>query len=123
MKDDAKTTIKNLRELLRKFRDERDWKQFHDPKNLTEAISVEVGELLELFLWNNKKEIIERLKSDERFKEEVKKEFADVIIFCLNFANSTDIDISKAVKEKIQENERKYPVEKAKGNATKYNKL
>ena len=120
---DKETKIDELKNLLKTFRDKRDWIQFHDPKNLAEGILIEAGELLELFLWKSKEEIIKKIESDKEFEKEVKKEFADVVIFCLNFANSTDIDISKAVKEKIQENEKKYPVKEAKGNATKYNKL
>lgn len=123
MSDDKETTIQELKDLLRYFRDKRDWKQFHDPKNLAEAISIEAGELQELFLWKDKEKIVQTLKEDTEFRKEVGEELADIIIFCLNFANSTDIDVSAAVKGKIQKGENKYSVEKAKGNATKYNKL
>jgi len=123
MKEDSKTTIQELKERLKKFRDDRDWKQFHDPKNLAEAISIEAGELQELFLWKDKEKIIKELKEDEEFRKEVGKELADIIIFCLNFANATDIDVATIVKDKITKGDNKYPVEKAKGTATKYNKL
>jgi len=120
---DKETTIQELKDLLRKFRDDRDWAQFHDPKNLAEAISIEAGELQEIFLWKNKEKIAQLLKEDEEFRKEVGEELADVLIFCLNFANATDIDVSSIVKDKIIKTDKKYPVEKAKGTATKYNKL
>jgi len=123
MANDRDTTIQELKDLLRDFRDKRDWKQFHDPKNLAEAISIEAGELQELFLWKDKEKIIKALEEDIGFKEEVGEELADVMGFCLNFANVTDIDVSSIVKNKIIKADGKYPVEKAKGNATKYNKL
>jgi len=123
MKNDKETTIQELKDLLREFRDKRDWAQFHDPKNLAEAISIEAGELQELFLWKDKEKIIKELKDNPDFKREIGEELADVVVFCLNFANSADIDISSIVKDKIIKTEKKYPVEKAKGTATKYNKL
>lgn len=123
MNEDKKTTIQELKDLLRDFRDRREWKQFHDPKNLAEAISIEAGELQELFLWKDKAKIIQTLKEDEKFRKEVGEELADIVIFCLNFANATDIDVAAVVKDKIKEGENKYSVEKVKGNAVKYNKL
>jgi len=120
---DEKTTIQELKDLLREFRDKRDWAQFHDPKNLAEAISIEVGELQELFLWKDKGKIAKRLSEDGEFKKEVGEELVDVVIFCLNFANAVDIDISKILKEKVAKNDKKYSVEKAKGTSEKYNKL
>jgi len=120
---DEKTTIQELKDILRKFRDDRDWKQFHDPKNLAEAISIEAGELQELFLWKDKEKIAKKLQEDEEFRKEVGEELVDVVIFCLSFANAADIDISKILKEKVEKNAKKYSVEKAKGTADKYNKL
>ncbi|MBZ9572482.1 nucleotide pyrophosphohydrolase [Patescibacteria group bacterium] len=123
MNEDKNTTIQELKDLLREFRDKRDWKQFHNLKDLAEAISIEAGELQELFLWKNKEQIAKKLKEDEEFRKEIGEEFADIVIFCLNFANASDIDISAIVKKKAAENDKKYSVEKAKGTATKYNKL
>lgn len=120
---DHETTIQELKDLLRKFRDDRDWAQFHDPKNLAEAISIEAGELQECFLWKNKEKIAQLLKEDVEFRKEVGEELADVVIFCLNFANATDIDVSSVVKDKIRKGNEKYSVEKSKGNAIKYDKL
>lgn len=115
--------MQELREVLRKFRDARDWEQFHDPKSLAEAISIEAGELQELFLWKDKEEVVRLIKEDKEFREEVGEELADVIIFCLNFANVTDLDVSEIVLDKLKKSDKKYPIEKVKGNATKYNKL
>ena len=123
MKEDQKTTIQELKEMLRKFRDDRNWKQFHDPKNLAEAISIEAGELQESFLWKDKEKIIQLLKEGQEFRKEVGEELADVVIFCLNFANATNLDIASVIKEKIRKNDGKYPIEKIKGSCTKYNKL
>jgi len=123
MTDDTNTNIQVLKDLLKDFRDRRDWKQFHDPKNLAEAISIEAGELQELFLWKDKDDIIEKIKNDPEFKERVGEELADVINYCLNFATATDLDVATIVKDKIEKSDKKYPVEKAKGNATKYTNL
>jgi len=123
MNNDQNTNIQELKDLLRDFRDRRDWAQFHDPKNLAEAISIEAGELQELFLWKDKDIVFEKIKNDPSFKEEVGEELADVLIFCLNFANATDLDVSRIVKDKVGKADKKYPVEKAKGNATKYTDL
>ncbi len=106
-----------------KFRNERDWEQFHDPKNLAEAISIEAAELQEHFLWKDVKTVIDKINNEPEYRKEIEEEFADVVIFALNFANSVGIDVAKAVKEKIDKNNKKYPVEKARGSAVKYNKL
>ena len=120
---DKNTNIQKLKDALIKFRDARDWAKFHDPKNLAEAISIEAGELQEHFLWKDKKDVIKKLKEDKDFRTEVGEELADVIIFCINFANSANMDIASLVLDKIDKSNKKYPVEKAKGNATKYNKF
>ena len=120
---DKDTNIQVLKDILKNFRDSRDWAQFHDPKNLAEAISIEAGELQELFLWKNKDAVIEQIKNDPKFKEHVGEELADVLIFCLNFANSTDLDVATIVKDKIEKADKKYPVEKSKGNSVKYTEL
>ncbi len=106
--------IKNLTNRLLAFRDERDWAQFHNPKDLAIAISIEAGELLELFLWKS---------PEEGNKERAAMEIADIISFCFLFANQYGFDITEIVTDKIRENELKYPVAKAKGNAKKYNEL
>lgn len=103
-----------LIEELKKFRDERDWGQFHNPKDLALAISVEAGELAELFLWK---------ASQDAEKEKVKEELADVFAFAFLLADKYEFDIKEIVLEKLEKNRAKYPVSKAKGNAKKYNEL
>ncbi|MFO8141852.1 MAG: nucleotide pyrophosphohydrolase [Marinobacter sp.] len=99
---------------LRQFRDDRDWKQFHNPKDLSLALSIEAAELLELFLW----------KSPEQADvNRVKEELADVFAYALLLADSYDLDVEKIVLDKIAMNEKKYPVSKAKGTAKKYTDL
>lgn len=105
---------KEIIEALLKFRNERDWEQFHNPKDLALAINVEAGELLELFLWKN---------PDEANKEKVKEELADIFAYAFLLANKYQLDIKDIVMEKIKKNGEKYPVDKSKGNAKKYNEL
>lgn len=119
---DEMTTIHDLKQMLRSFRDAREWEQFHTPKNLTQAISIEANELMQEFLWKTDEEI-DKLLKDDKFRQQVSYELADVMAFCLNFANQTDIDLSQAIDEKMLQNEKRYPIEKSKGNATKYNEL
>ena len=123
MFNDDTTTIREIRDMLRKFRDERDWGQFHDAKNLAEAISIEAAELQELFLWKDAVEVTDKIKSDPEFKKQVEQELADVVTFALNMANALDIDVAKAIEEKFVINNKKYSVEKARGTAEKYDKL
>jgi NTP pyrophosphatase (non-canonical NTP hydrolase) len=101
-------------EALLKFRDERDWKQFHNPKDLALAINIEAGELLELYLWKD---------ADEAKRERVKEELADIFSFALLLADKYDFDVKEIVMDKIKSNAEKYPVDKAKGTAKKYNEL
>ena len=101
-------------EALLKFRNERDWEQFHNPKDLALAINVEAGELLELFLWKN---------PDEANKEKVKEELADIFAYAFLLADKYQLNIRDIVLEKIKKNGEKYPVDKSKGNAKKYNEL
>jgi NTP pyrophosphatase (non-canonical NTP hydrolase) len=109
--------MKDLEEIIEKlikFRDERDWEQFHNSKDLSLAISVEAGELLELFLWKNAEEVN---------KEKLKEELADILAFTLLLANKHGLDIKEILTEKIQSNAEKYPIDKSKGTAKKYNEL
>lgn len=102
-----------INELIR-FRDERDWEQFHNPKDLAVAINVEAGELLELFLWKN---------HEDADVEKVKEELADIFAYGLLLVEKYGFDIDEIILEKIKKNEEKYPVDKAKGTAKKYNEL
>jgi NTP pyrophosphatase (non-canonical NTP hydrolase) len=109
--------INKLIEALVKFRDERDWKQFHDSKNLAIALSIEVAELNELFLWKDVKE------SEQVEIQRIKEELADVFAYALLLAEKHQLNVSEIVMDKIQRNAEEYPVEKAKGNAQKYTEL
>ena len=120
---DKTTHIQDLKNLFQQFREDRNWDQFHDAKNLAEGISIEAAELLELFLWQDSEAVMKKIDEDDEFKTEVGEELADVIAFCFNFANATDIDISTVVRDKVAKNAKKYPIDKAKNTATKYNKL
>jgi NTP pyrophosphatase (non-canonical NTP hydrolase) len=104
----------SINKALLDFRNERDWEQFHNPKDLALAINVEAGELLELFLWKDAK---------DANIEKVKEELADVFAFAFLLAEKYNLDVKEIVLEKIKKNAEKYPVEKAKGKATKYNEL
>jgi NTP pyrophosphatase (non-canonical NTP hydrolase) len=104
---------KLIQELI-KFRDDRDWAQFHNAKDLALAISIEAGELLELFLWKN---------AESADKEKIKEELADVFSFAFLLAEKYQLDIKEIILEKIKKNGEKYPVDKAKGTARKYNEL
>lgn len=122
-KSDKNTTIQDLKDIAKKFRDDRDWAQFHNPKELSIDISIETGELLELFLWKDKEEISEKLVNDEKFRHNVLDEIADIVHACIAFANSADIDLASAVIAKIEKTAQKYPIEKAKGQTKKYTEL
>lgn len=100
-------------ERIRRFSEDRDWDQFHSPANLAKSISIEANELLECFQW-----------SDDNYDiNEVKEELADVLVYCRNMLDKLGLDEDEIVNEKMNQNEKKYPVEKAKGKYEKYNKL
>src|SRR3989344_2355642 len=110
----------NLEEIQKKiiaFRDARDWKQFHTPKDLATGLTLEAGEVAEHFLWKDKAEIEEYIKTH---KEEIGDEMGDVLNYLLIMANDFGIDLLDATSKKIDKNATKYPVEKAKGRHTKY---
>ena len=109
--------IDYILEKLIEFRNERDWEQFHDSKNLATAISIEAAELNELFLWKTVKE------SEEVEKEKIKDELADVFAFSFLLAQRHGFDVKEIILNKIKKNKERYPVEKAKGTAKKYNEL
>lgn len=106
--------IKEITQELIKFRNERDWEQFHNPKDLAVAISIESGELLEEFLWK---------KHEDANKESIKEELADIFAYAFLIAEKYNFDVKQIVLEKIKKNGKKYPVDMAKGTAKKYNKL
>ena len=106
--------IKKITNAIMKFRDERDWEQFHNAKDLAVALNVEAGELLELFLWKN---------AEEADPEKIQEELADVLNYSFLIAEKYELDIEKIMLEKIKSNAKKYPAVKAKGTAKKYTDL
>ncbi|MCW8132116.1 MAG: nucleotide pyrophosphohydrolase [Planctomycetota bacterium] len=119
---DAETTVGTLKAQAKAFRDARNWAQFHDPKNLAAALSIEAAELQELFLWKSKDEAA-ALAASEKGRARLREEAADVFLFLLHFAEATGLDLSEAVAEKLRLNEAKYPVEKSYNNHRKYDEL
>jgi len=112
--------MKKLTEKILKFRDARDWKQFHTPKDLAISLSLEAGEVLEHFQWKSPKEIKKYIKEH---KKEIADELADVFYWVLLMSHDLNIDLKKAFLKKMAENNKKYPVKKSKGKHTKYNRL
>lgn len=104
--------MRELQEKIEKFNEERDWDQFHSPENLAKSISIEAGELLECFQWNNEYNL-----------DEVKEELADVLNYCIQMANKLGLDPKQIVLDKMETSAQKYPVEKCKGKSDKYTKL
>lgn len=110
-------SMKDIEEIINEliaFRNERDWAQFHNPKDLALALNVEAGELLELFLWKS---------AEEADREKLKEELADVFSFAFLLAEKYQFDVKEIILEKIKKNAAKYPIEKAKGTAKKYDEL
>lgn len=105
---------------IRKFRDDRDWKQFHDPKNLAVSVAIEAAELLEIFQWMSGEEATRYAAQN---KERVSDEIADVAIYLIELADLVGIDLAAAIDAKLVKNALKYPVEKARGVSTKYTEL
>ncbi len=117
---DQKTTLSELKNSIANFVAERDWQQYHSPKNLSMSIAIEAAELMEKFLWLSTQESGDEIAKN---RQEIEQEFADVFICLLQFANTANIDASTAVHQKLELNAQKYPVEKAKGRREKYNRL
>jgi dCTP diphosphatase len=107
---------------VRSFRDARDWSQFHSPKNLAAAIAIEAAELQECFLWKTDTEIAAEMKTATKL-DAVAEELADVLMFALLLADRLELDVGGAITTKLAANERKYPVNLARGNARKYTEL
>ncbi len=105
-------TFKELKDVLREFRDNRNWKKFHNPKDLAISISIEASELLEIFQWKNSREVKD--VSKEKI-DEIKDELADIMIYCLFLSEILDIDVGEIVLDKIGRNEDRYPVDRFKG--------
>ena len=114
------STIEELTQLMLQFRDERQWAQFHNPKDVALSLTLEAAELLELMQWKSGAELLEHLRAN---RELVADELADILGWVLVLAHDQGIDLGTAVKEKLIKNAEKYPVEKARGVAKKYTEL
>jgi NTP pyrophosphatase (non-canonical NTP hydrolase) len=115
-----KSELKTLTEKIIKFRDARDWKQFHNPKDTALSLVLEATEVLEHFQWKNMQEVDEHVKSH---KNDIGEELADVFYWILLMSHDLKINLHKALVKKIKKNEQRYPIEKTKGKHTKYNEL
>ena len=111
--------ISKIQNELQKFAIERDWEQFHTPKNLAMALSVEASELVEIFQWLSAEESI---SPDQKQTDAIESEVADIAMYLLRFCSVLEIDIEEAIENKLKKNAEKYPVNLSKGNAQKYNK-
>ena len=119
---DSRTPLQELKAQVKAFAEERDWEQFHTPKNLSMAIAAEAAELMEHFLWKDDAGSFGVLDDPAKGKE-IEGELADILIFALEFANIADLDVATVIEEKMRANAVKYPVDKAKGRAEKYTDL
>lgn len=119
---DSATTLGELKARVLAFVQERDWEQFHSPKNLSMALAAETGELMEHFLWATPERSHE-IARDAAKRAKIAEELADVVIYALEFANMTGLDVAAAIETKMAANAKKYPVEKAKGRSEKYTEL
>jgi len=113
----SKIDFENIREQIIKFREDRNWKQFHTIKDLLLGINIELAELQELVLWKNQSEI------EEVDKEKIEEELADIFIFLTYLSEHFNVDLLKSVEKKIDKNDKKYPIDKSFGNSKKYNEL
>lgn len=119
---DDSATVAELKSRVLAFVRERDWEQFHSPKNLSMALAAETGELMEHFLWTTP-EASQAIAQDPARRGKIADEVADVVIYALEFANITGLDVAAAIEAKMAANAKKYPVEKARGRSDKYTEL
>ena len=117
---EAMNQIKTLTKIINDFRDARDWRQFHNPKDLAISLSLEASEVLEHFQWKSPEEIKKYIKEN---KKAIAEELADVFYWVLLLSNDLDVDLEKAFVFKMQKNAKKYPIKKAKGKHSKYTEL
>lgn len=120
MSTDSHTTINQLKKKVAQFVAEREWQQFHTPKNLSMNLCREASELMEKFIWANDKNADQELTEN---RQEIEDEAADVLMALLAFANASNIDLARALEHKMKEVEQKYPIATSKGRSTKYTKL
>lgn len=119
---DKETSVEELKELVKTFCEARDWDQFHDPKELAIGIVTESSELLDHFRFRSREQM-ESMLSDEKKRQEISEELADTLWFILRFSQMYNIDLSSELKKKMSKNDKKYPVDKVKGNNMKYHEF
>lgn len=110
----------DLTQRIVEFRDARDWKQFHSPRNLAASISIESAELLEIFQWSSDATLADDVREH---RPDIERELADIAIYAVLMAHETGVDLEAAINAKLAENDAKYPVEKARGSRAKYTEL
>lgn len=120
--EDLSTGLQEIKDRVLAFARERDWEQFHSPKNLSMAIAAEAAELMEHFLWQSPDQSRSDME-EKHLREKVEQELADIFIFAIEFANVTGMDIAAIIEEKMSRNAEKYPVNKARGRSEKYTEL
>lgn len=111
---DSATSVSDLKDAVGAFIDARDWSQYHSPKNLAMSIAIEAAEIMEHFQWTTVEEAKMAMANPD-VRAEVEEEIADVMIYCLSFARHTELDVSKAILEKLEKNEGRFPVDRIKG--------
>lgn len=119
---DRDITIHELKKIVQRFCEDRDWDQYHNAKDLAIGVSTEASELLEIFRFKSEKQVEDMFKN-AKAREEISDEMADTLYFILRLAQKYDIDLSEALKQKIEKNSKKYPIENAKGSNKKYDEL
>jgi len=115
--NDKTVTVQQLRDAMRSFVRERDWEQFHTPKNLSMSIAIEAAELMEHFQWRSPEE---SSRLDGELQRQVAEELSDIVLYALSMANALDLDLTEALLAKLEKNRRKYPAEQVRGKAHKY---
>lgn len=120
--NDEKTSVAELKDLVSRFVEERDWSQFHDPKNLVMALASEIGELADIFRWVANDKSLEAAMDPEN-AQAIANELADILMFALEFASVCGIDLTNAIHAKLRINVAKYPIAKSKGSSRKYDRL
>lgn len=122
LSNDTETRVKELKEMVRRFSEVRNWDQFHNAKDLAIGVVTEASELLDTFRFKSEKEVNELFQNEASAKG-IREELADVFYFALRLAQKYDIDVSSALREKIELNAKRYPIERARGSNKKYNEL
>ncbi len=119
----SKNSLATLQQHIKQFIRERDWAQFHSPKNISMSLAIEAAELMEHFQWHSSPKESLKLLNNKQSRIEIEDELSDVAIYLLDFCTMYNVDLEKAVLRKLEQNKKKYPIAKSKGKTTKYDKL